>query len=128
MAPADQAAPETGSDTLRVGLIGAGMITHYHLIAWSRAVGADVVAICDPVRARAEDRARTFSIPAVYETSEALLVEQHLFVVKHPVLILAPSDAWSCCRFARETRCPGRPRPSHRSIGGSTRPRSGRTS
>ncbi len=76
MAPTDQASPGTGGNTLRVGLIGAGMITHYHLIAWSRVVGAEVVAICDPVRARAKDRARTFSIPAVHETSEALLARE----------------------------------------------------
>jgi predicted dehydrogenase len=51
---------------LRIGLIGAGMISEHHLIAWSRTSAARVVAVCDPDRARAQARAREFGIAAAY--------------------------------------------------------------
>ena len=54
------------SERCRVGLIGAGMISPYHLTGWSRLERAKVVAICDPDRARAEERAKAFGMPAVY--------------------------------------------------------------
>lgn len=59
---------------LRVGLIGAGWVTQFHLLAWQRQSPlARVVAIADPSRARASDRAREFGIEHVYESAEALL-------------------------------------------------------
>ncbi|HEX2114294.1 MAG TPA: Gfo/Idh/MocA family oxidoreductase [Alphaproteobacteria bacterium] len=63
---------------MRVGLIGAGMISHYHLIAWSRLGSARVVAICDPDRTRAEARAREFGIAAVYASAEDMLAHEAL--------------------------------------------------
>ena len=40
------------ANTLRVALIGAGMISEYHLFAWSRlARRAQIVAVADPDRA-----------------------------------------------------------------------------
>lgn len=59
--------------SLRVGLIGAGMITHFHLIAWAKATGARVVAICDPVRASAEARAHEFGIDGIFDSVDAML-------------------------------------------------------
>jgi predicted dehydrogenase len=67
---------DQGQGPLRVGLVGAGMISRHHLIGWSRAGDARVVAICDPVRARAEDRARAFAIAAVHESIDALLAAE----------------------------------------------------
>ncbi len=60
---------------IRVALAGAGMISHYHLIAWRNAGPSRVklVAIYDPDRARAEARAREFGIPKVYDKPEAML-------------------------------------------------------
>lgn len=58
---------------LRVGLVGAGMISRYHLIAWAQTDGADVVAICDPHPQRARQRAQDFHIADVYESLEAML-------------------------------------------------------
>lgn len=55
----------------RVALIGAGMISLYHLRAW-QAAGAEVVAICDLDRAKAEARAAEFGIARVYASPEAL--------------------------------------------------------
>jgi predicted dehydrogenase len=67
------------SGVLRVALAGAGMISHYHLTAWSR-VGnrAKVVAIADPDRAKAALRAETFGIPAVYTDVAEMLTAEHI--------------------------------------------------
>lgn len=55
----------------RVALVGAGMISLYHLRAWQGA-GAEVVAICDLDPARAAARAAEFGIARVYQSPEAL--------------------------------------------------------
>jgi len=51
---------------MRVALIGAGMISLYHLRAW-QAAGIPVVAICDVDRQKAAERAAEFGIKRVYE-------------------------------------------------------------
>lgn len=59
---------------LRVGLIGAGWVTQHHLVAWQQqATRARVVAIADPVRQRAEERARAFAIDQVYHDAAELM-------------------------------------------------------
>lgn len=52
---------------LRVGLIGAGMVSRHHLLGW-RALrsAARVVAIADPVQANARARASEFGIDVVF--------------------------------------------------------------
>jgi predicted dehydrogenase len=66
------------STPLRVGLAGAGMISWYHLVAWSRTRGAKVVAVCDPALDRAEARARKFGVAAVYSDAKRMLEAEHL--------------------------------------------------
>ncbi len=61
---------------LRVGLIGAGMVSRHHLEAWARIPEARVVAIADPNMDRAEERARAFGIGATYADAERMLAEQ----------------------------------------------------
>lgn len=51
---------------LRVGVLGCGQVSPDHFVAWSRARGARVVAVCDPARERAEARAREYGIEAVF--------------------------------------------------------------
>ncbi len=63
----------TASAPLRVGLIGAGMISRYHLTAWQRCPGAEVVAVADPSAAAARDRAAEFGIPAIHADGVALM-------------------------------------------------------
>src|SRR6185312_1016456 len=58
---------------LQVGLVGAGMISYHHLVAWSRQEGAQVVAVCDPQIERARQRAAEFGIPAAYDRIETML-------------------------------------------------------
>lgn len=50
---------------LRVGLVGAGWVSAHHLAAWRALETADVVAIADRDRPRAEARAQEFGIAQV---------------------------------------------------------------
>jgi len=58
---------------LRIGMIGAGMISSYHLVAWQRCPGAEVVAIADPSDAAAGGRVGEFGIPAVFADAVAMM-------------------------------------------------------
>ncbi len=60
---------------LRAALVGAGMISLYHLRAWEAASGAEIVAICDIDRGKAEARAREFGIERVYNDPEQLFTD-----------------------------------------------------
>lgn len=67
---------------LRVGLIGAGMVSRHHLIAWSKLRGAaQVVAIADPAPANAASRAAEFGVAAQYASAEAMLAAETLDAV-----------------------------------------------
>jgi D-apiose dehydrogenase len=64
---------------LRVALAGAGMISHFHLLAWSKLGGiAKVVAIADPDQSRAMQRAEMFNIPAVFGDVAAMLAAEQV--------------------------------------------------
>lgn len=64
----------TLSSPLRVGLIGAGWVTQHHLAAWAQqGTRAQVVAIADPSRPHATDRARAFGIERIYSSAEQML-------------------------------------------------------
>lgn len=112
---------------LRVGLIGAGMVSRHHLIAWADIPDqARVAAIADPSSENATRRATEFGIPRIHADAEAMLAaggidaidiaaprEMHAALVrlaaKHklPVLCqkpLAPTldDATSLCADAEK--------------------------
>ena len=70
-----------GRPPLRIGLAGAGMISHHHLIAWSRDSRAKVVALCDPDLAQAHCRAAEFAIPGVHANLDEMLAGQELDAV-----------------------------------------------
>jgi len=59
---------------LRAALLGAGMISLYHLRAWQTA-GVPVVAVCDPDRTRAAERAQEFGIGRVYTDASELFAD-----------------------------------------------------
>jgi len=52
------------------------MVSAHHLESWTQTPDAVVIAVCDPDRSRAEDRARTFGISAVYGNVGQMLSEQ----------------------------------------------------
>jgi len=66
-------AQRTGDRNLRVGLAGAGMISLYHMRGWQAVEGADIVAVCDPVRESAHGRAEEFGIDAVFENAVEMM-------------------------------------------------------
>jgi predicted dehydrogenase len=65
----------SGRRRLRIALAGAGAISHYHLVAWSREKRAEVVAICDPDIARAPARAEQAGAARVYTRLEDALAD-----------------------------------------------------
>ncbi|MEX0852787.1 MAG: Gfo/Idh/MocA family oxidoreductase [Bauldia sp.] len=59
---------------LRVGLIGAGWASRYHLRGWERQSGrAEVVALADPNAEVRAVRAAEFSIPEIFDSAESLI-------------------------------------------------------
>jgi D-apiose dehydrogenase len=67
---------------LRVGLIGAGMVSRHHLIAWTELKDqARVVAIADPSAENAARRAGEFGIAARFSSAEAMFAEAELDAV-----------------------------------------------
>ncbi|KQU95221.1 Gfo/Idh/MocA family oxidoreductase [Devosia sp. Root105] len=68
--------------TRRIGMIGAGWVTGYHLPAWGRQRHrAKVVAIADPSAAATAQRAAEFGIPGSYASAEAMLAAEELDAV-----------------------------------------------
>lgn len=70
------------SKPLRIGLIGAGMVSRHHLIAWADIPDrASVVAIADPSRENAARRAAEFSISKIYADADAMFAATELDAV-----------------------------------------------
>ena len=64
---------------MRVGLVGAGMVSRHHLIGWAALAGrAEVVAIADPSAQAARDRAGEFGVASIYPTAAAMLDTERL--------------------------------------------------
>jgi D-apiose dehydrogenase len=63
---------------LRAALIGCGFISQQHIRAWQASPDAELVAVCDANRARAEERAQQFGISAIYEDVETMLASEQL--------------------------------------------------
>lgn len=68
------------SATPRVAILGAGYIAKYHVDA-ARAASADVVAVCDLNRDRAQSFASIHGIPKVYTSLDELLSNESLSAV-----------------------------------------------
>ncbi|MFC5758967.1 Gfo/Idh/MocA family protein [Rhizobium sp. GCM10022189] len=66
----------------RVGIIGAGWVSEYHLPAWMKqSARAEVVAIADPAAQARAARSRAFGIARTYASAEAMLAEEALDAV-----------------------------------------------
>jgi UDP-N-acetyl-2-amino-2-deoxyglucuronate dehydrogenase len=59
---------------VRFGLLGCGRIAkrHSELLGGGHIDGASLVAVCDPIKARAHAIASRFSVPAIYDINEFL--------------------------------------------------------
>ena len=89
---------------LRIGLIGAGMVSRHHLIAWaSLSDQARVVAVADPSSENAVRRASEFGIPQTRASAEAMLAECELDAID----IAAPREMHApLVRLAAAKRLP----------------------
>ncbi|MBR1226025.1 MULTISPECIES: Gfo/Idh/MocA family protein [unclassified Bradyrhizobium] len=89
---------------LRVGLVGAGMVSRHHLIAWaSIADQARVVAVADPSADNSARRATEFAISNTYASAEAMLAETELDAID----IAAPREMHApLVRLAAAKRLP----------------------
>jgi predicted dehydrogenase len=92
------------SKRLRIGLIGAGMVSRHHLIAWAAiSEQAQIVAIADPSRENATRRADEFRIPNLYADAKAMLEAVELDAVD----IAAPRQFHApLVRLAAQRRLP----------------------
>ena len=68
-------------DTLRIGIVGAGMIGDAHADAISRLDDQRVVAIADPVDALREGLAAKYSVPGTYRSWEDLVADESVDLV-----------------------------------------------
>src|SRR4051794_20168999 len=67
---------------LRIGLVGAGMVSRHHLIGWADiADQASVVAVADPSPDNAARRVAEFGISQSYADAEAMLGSTELDAV-----------------------------------------------
>jgi len=62
----------------RAAVIGRGHISARHIPAWQASTDAELVAVCDLDRARAEARAREFGVPRVYTDVAEMLEREPL--------------------------------------------------
>ncbi|MEO8685573.1 MAG: Gfo/Idh/MocA family oxidoreductase [Devosia sp.] len=66
----------------RLGMIGAGWVSAYHLPAWRKQLRrVELVAIADPSLDAARARAEQFDIGAVHASAEAMLATERLDIV-----------------------------------------------
>jgi D-apiose dehydrogenase len=63
---------------LRFAVCGAGFWAQYQAAAWGEIAGVRCVAVCDPVREKAQHLAERLAIPAVYEDARELLEREQL--------------------------------------------------
>jgi predicted dehydrogenase len=71
-----------GTERRRIGIIGAGWVSAYHLPAWMRqSKRAEVVAIADPSLSAVEARLAAFDIARSYASAQAMLDAERLDAV-----------------------------------------------
>jgi predicted dehydrogenase len=69
------------AEKLRVGFVGAGAISQYHLVGWSEMPDAQIVAICDIDEAKAREKADAFHIPRVHRDFRTMIANEKLDAV-----------------------------------------------
>jgi predicted dehydrogenase len=89
---------------LRIGLVGAGMVSRHHLIAWANISDqARVIAVADPSADNAARRASEFGIAHTYPGAEAMLAATELDAID----IAAPREMHApLVRLAAKRRLP----------------------
>jgi predicted dehydrogenase/nucleoside-diphosphate-sugar epimerase len=80
--------PREAGGKRRVALLGAGYIADWHALALQSVDGVELVAVCDPVLAKAEALARKYGVARVYGSQEEMLAAELLDAVH----VLVPPD------------------------------------
>lgn len=100
MADAPSRMSTTITRPLRVGLLGAGMVSTHHLHAWRSLGGAALVlAIADFDPQRSAQQAQAFGIPASHSSLQAMLASHTLDAID--ILTPPASHASDCMTAAR---------------------------
>ncbi|WP_345800551.1 Gfo/Idh/MocA family oxidoreductase [Microbacterium sp. AZCO] len=73
--------PDSSAGRLRVAIVGTGAVSRLHAQAVAAHPRADLVAVTDRTRERADEFAVTWSVPSVYDSLDELLEAQHPDVV-----------------------------------------------
>ena len=63
---------------LRFAVVGTGFWARYQLAGWRELPGVECVALCNRHRERAEELAREFGVPAVYDDPQKMLERERL--------------------------------------------------
>jgi predicted dehydrogenase len=88
--------------TLRIGIVGCGVVARIHVSAIRRIRHAEVVAVCDVNQALAEEMARQFNIGSYYVGLPELLTGANLDVVH---VTTPPQTHLSVCTQAMQAGC-----------------------
>lgn len=94
---------QTGSDPIRIGIIGCGFWANYQLAGWQELPGVEVVAVCDADGQKARSMADQFGVARTYTDAETLLATGMLDVVD---VITPPSTHAELVRLAVDRRVP----------------------
>lgn len=91
-------------DSINIGIVGAGnMAKNVHIPSFQELEGVNVTAICDRIVSKAEDLAKQFGIPAVYEQQEEMLETENLDGV---AVYVEPASLFHVVRRCLETKLP----------------------
>jgi len=66
---------------VRIGIIGMGSLSDYHINAYQQNHGAEVIAVCDRSKDNCMAKAEKFGIERVYDNSEELLADKDIDAV-----------------------------------------------
>lgn len=66
---------------VRIGIIGAGSISEYHIRAFQKLKDVEITALCDLNKARASEMASKYGIKSVYEKAEDVLADDRIDAV-----------------------------------------------
>jgi Oxidoreductase family, NAD-binding Rossmann fold len=96
---------------IRVGVVGAGYFSQFHLQGWARCPQAAVVAICDADFARAQAAASLHNIAGCYQDAATMLASEDIDLVDvivppvHQVAVLRATLAKNIPTICQKPKC-----------------------
>ncbi len=80
---------------IRIGVVGAGYFSQFHLEAWNRLPDVQLVALCDQDDQRLAQAAEQYQIPKTYQRLDDMLAQERLDAVD---VITPPATHLSICQ------------------------------